>query len=250
MNNRLTILARSGLCNKLRVLFTALYAAEKCKMQLSLAWLPVIGCRMEFGDYFKPINGVRIVSDERELIDDIFISTMTIADNTDIMKYQNGCNLFLISCGAVTCGGTKNDIMVRHTRNRLILKDDVADEIESYASQYIDDKTIGFHIRATEHFLDIVPIEKYEQEISILPKNIKIYLATDKPGVYERLRDRFGNRIIYKEKTFGCDTKEGMRDGIVDLYLLNKCKMIYGVHTSSYSWMSSIIKNDVPLEIL
>lgn len=113
----------------------------------------------------------------------------------------------------------------------------------------IDNKTIGMHIRRTDHE---DAIEKSPMDLFILKAKellegseiSQIYLATDDRAVEEEMKDIFKDKIItYSSKTFSRCNLDGMQDGVIDLLALSKCRKIYGSYGSTFSKMASYLGN-------
>jgi len=242
--HKLQILTRGGLANKLRTLLTGMYAADETERDLEIGWESCRGCRMFYDDFFMPIDNVRIEREDTKIIPNFERIYNTLGNFEDIKKYDNNQNLLSVTCGNINCGSISADDIVKKKRHLVSPKKEIADEIEEYAAKHFNNKTIGFHIRSAEHFLNITSIKAREEIIDKIPNEIGIYIAVDNIEVKEYLLNKYGNRIIYKEKSFGFDNNPGMRDAVIDMYLLNRCAKIYGTRTSSYSWAASIIKKD------
>lgn len=110
-------------------------------------------------------------------------------------------------------------------------------------------KTVGFHIRRTDHEEAIrkSPLELFYQKAQELltdGRAEQIFLATDDKEVECNLAKRFPGEIIcYQGKQFARNDKEGMQDGLIDMLALSKCSMIYGSYGSTFSRMASYLGN-------
>lgn len=119
----------------------------------------------------------------------------------------------------------------------------------------INNKTIGIHIRRTDHIEAIENSPNYlfiEIMHDLLKKGLaeKFFLATDDKCVEQKLVDKFGDIIIYNNnKNFKRTDKEGMIDGVIDLVALSKCTCIYGSYGSTFSKVASYI-NNIELKIV
>lgn len=247
----LTVLARGRLCNKLRVLLTAVNAARRTDRDVHIGWVPNPGCDMTFTDFFMPIDGLKTYGDEKEMTQLIYNSSVSVGDRDDIKGWDCGQNLFAITCGAIRCGTLGVDTSMRQIRNALKPKSEVTEAVAQYARDHFKQTTVGVHIRATEHFLELTPLGKFHSAIGkMIEGGAKVYLSTDSMPVVKEVKQRWGSSILYRDKVLGSDSKEGMAGAIIDLYLLNKCQKIYGTRTSSFNWMASIIDSDVGLVML
>ncbi|RYE14015.1 MAG: hypothetical protein EOP45_20290 [Sphingobacteriaceae bacterium] len=116
------------------------------------------------------------------------------------------------------------------------------------------DKTIGLHIRRTDH-VDAIGnsplglfVDKIQAEI-LNDSSVNFYLSTDDPSTENQLKELFGERIITYEKDFSRDTPQGIKDAVLDMYGLANTTKIYGSFNSSFSDVASRIGN-IPLHIL
>src|SRR5690606_26853558 len=116
-------------------------------------------------------------------------------------------------------------------------------------------KTIGIHIRRTDHKKSIEnsPRVLFEQKIEFyLQKyhnDVYFFLATDDPEIENFLHQKYQGNIITYSKTFGRDSMEGMRDAVVELFLLSKTSKIYGSFWSSYSMIAAKLSG-IEIDIL
>lgn len=104
---------------------------------------------------------------------------------------------------------------------------------------------VGVHIRRTDHKRAIsnsctdVFLKKMKAILDEAPET-RFFLATDDRHEEERLKEVFGSRIVVqKGKTWGRDTAEGMKTGIIDCLCLSVCDYILGSYTSVFSWFSA-----------
>jgi hypothetical protein len=59
----------------------------------------------------------------------------------------------------------------------------------------------------------------------------------------------FGERVLTAKNILKRNTKDGIIDALVELYTLGATKKIYGSFQSTYSTLSSEIRN-IPIEII
>ena len=72
-------------------------------------------------------------------------------------------------------------------------------------------------------------------------------LMTDDDGLRSELVERYPNNIRARTKVLKRSHGGGVKDAIVDLFLLSKCSKIYGSFPSSFSLSASLI-GKVPFE--
>ena len=117
------------------------------------------------------------------------------------------------------------------------------------------DKTVyGIHIRRTDNkwAIENSPLDLFENKVASMltadPKTL-FYLASDDADTIAHFKERFGDAILSRSKTFGRTSVQGIRDAIIEMWLLSKTKKIFGSFYSSYSGMAAKIGN-IDLEIL
>ena len=145
----------------------------------------------------------------------------------------------------------------RNYANTLIKGIKFSDEFYNKASDIIrqNGNMIGVHIRRTDHTVAInnSPTEKFYYKLDEVfedTNEMVAYLATDDVLIEKEVTSRYGEHVITnRNKTFGRDSEDGMKDAIVDMICLSKCKKIYGSFSSQFSVFPSELSN-IPLEII
>ena len=97
---------------------------------------------------------------------------------------------------------------------------------------------IGVHVRRTDHAIshNNSSTSEFFQRIDKLPKDSKIFLATDDPVEEEAFLERYGDRVLwYPKRSRDRDSIEGVQDGVVDLFLLSRTQRILGSYGSTFS---------------
>jgi hypothetical protein len=115
-------------------------------------------------------------------------------------------------------------------------------------------KTIGVHIRRTDHTESIngSPLKSFIDTIRtdlLKDSSLNYFLATDDKEVEITLKKIFPGNIITYEKVYSRMNVEGIQDAMVDLYSLASTTKIYGSYFSSFSDMAARIGN-IQLEII
>ncbi len=75
------------------------------------------------------------------------------------------------------------------------------------------------------------------------------YLATDSEHVRSELLTRYGRHVIFNEGDPSRFTNNGMRNGVIDMWTLSRCKEIYGSDGSTFSLTASEI-GEIPHHIV
>ena len=105
---------------------------------------------------------------------------------------------------------------------------------------------LGVHIRRTDNEVAIreSPDELFEkrmqQEIAQDP-SVHFYLATDSPSVKEKFSVLFGKRLTTPEGRLSRNDAEGMKQAVVELYTLARCRHIIATWYSTFSRTAAAI---------
>lgn len=119
------------------------------------------------------------------------------------------------------------------------------DELGGPVFNKIGCKTIGMHIRRTDHeeAMQRSPLDlflKKAAEILESDSENNIFLATDDAEVESEMRKHFNGKIICQnEKVMDRNSIAGIRCGFIDMLSLSKCKKIYGSYGSTFSQIAS-----------
>ncbi|MDE7238219.1 MAG: hypothetical protein K2N41_00720 [Lachnospiraceae bacterium] len=105
--------------------------------------------------------------------------------------------------------------------------------------------TVGVHIRRTDHVEAIAdsPVAAFIEEMqkeSERDGTCRFFVATDDSGVEQELFQRFGKRGFFKgNKSWGRDHADGILDACVDLWALSKCRKILGSKGSTFGMIAA-----------
>jgi hypothetical protein len=116
--------------------------------------------------------------------------------------------------------------------------------IDAYAGGF-SDHTIGVHVRRTDH---VVSRERSPDQLFFAALDAAIVedarsvfcLCTDDFETLHRFRERYGERIISRERQqFGRDSIAAIEDAVIDLFSLARCQRILGSEWSSFSRLAA-----------
>ncbi|MDN3690331.1 hypothetical protein [Cyclobacterium jeungdonense] len=131
----------------------------------------------------------------------------------------------------------------------------IATKIEVFKGSF-KDHMIGMHIRKGDHIKAIRNSPKYlfenkiEEYLATNPESFGVFLATDDPGTAKFFEKKYPEVVFTYQKVFGRDSREGMIDAVVELFLLAETKKItVPTGWSSYSGVANRIYG-TELEIL
>ncbi|WP_162339434.1 O-fucosyltransferase family protein [Cyclobacterium salsum] len=117
------------------------------------------------------------------------------------------------------------------------------------------DHMIGMHIRKGDHKKAIQnsPNHLFENKIDeyleTKPKSFGVFLATDDPDTASSFERKYPDIVFTYPKIFSRNSREGMMDAVVELFLLAGTEKIYGSYWSSFSGVAKRIYG-TELEIL
>ena len=96
-----------------------------------------------------------------------------------------------------------------------------------FVAEHFGERTIGVHVRRTDNnkAIQSSPLElfikaiRHELEID---GNVRFFVASDSDEVKHELLDRFGDRIITVFESCDRNSRQGIENGLTDLYLLSR----------------------------
>jgi hypothetical protein len=213
----ISIFARDGLNNKIRVMLAYLYVANVENKKLRIIWIKDEQCPDNFDNLFEPINNIE------------FIYTETIPK--DIIDYN--------------IGWTPEDRYLKNNYYKYLKPvKSIQNDIDNIKNLLKNDY-ISCHIRRT----DIVTLKNYfgshfnmnldTEYITFIdqyPKNLNIYIATDNQDTQQKFIDIYGDRIIYKkiDKTNNL-RQTSLQDAVKDMYVCAGAKYFMGSPWSSFT---------------
>jgi hypothetical protein len=112
----------------------------------------------------------------------------------------------------------------------------------------LDERFVGVHIRRGDNDVSTAEspfdlfVEKMNREVE-LDAEVAFFVATDSPEVESQLRKIFGSRIVSHAKTsLDRNAPQGIKDGVVDLYCLSRCRKVLGSYWSSFSETAAALR--------
>ena len=280
MEKILILKPQAGLGNRMRAIASFIHLKNELDAKLFVIWEPDKGLNAHYKDLFESNPHFTLMDSYPEykflitrygltgrklfLIDsfvrlynnfvkkiikvDYLIFDIDMRKGYDLIKSicKEHQTVFINTGGSITDDSEGLRTFVPTSRIRNIINDKL---------KYFDKKMIGIHIRRTDHKRSIEnsPMILFEQKIDYYlnkpHNNVCFFLATDDPEIERFFQQKYGENIVVYSKTFGRDTPEGIRDAVVDLYLLSKTSKIYGSFWSSYSLIASQISG-TPIETL
>jgi hypothetical protein len=248
---------RAGLCNRMREIDSALALARAANKGLRVYWLKNKNLDCPYGQLFAPIPGVRIIDIETSR-KKAFLSPASLwyrvrkrahlwpvdlfLGNEEIRRYRDaGIDLASVVSKAKRCG---IETFMRFYRSAgyvdLKPRAEIMREVEKTIGRLDPGGLIGVHIRRGDNAaaIQVSPVEAFrermQREVDEDPQ-ATFFLATDDPATERQMKERFPGKVVTRPKVFARDRPEGVRDALVDVLVLSRCRLILGSYWSSFS---------------
>jgi hypothetical protein len=241
-----------GLCNRMRVVDSALAMTRKVGGNAHIIWYsdPDLNCR--FTDLFQPLDrAVRFWQLSLPACLEKGFKRMTHF----FLRRMSGCYLQPHEVQQMKAAGYDFSELLAHRFVVLKTWDRFCRPEHRFADfrpvptlQAIIDRqsagladAVGVHIRRTDctAAIDKSPTEKFiaemRREVATDP-GVRFFVATDDPREENVLEQAFPGRIrTYRKRTLSRNRRAGIEDAVVDLYCLARCRKILGSYQSSFS---------------
>ncbi len=261
-NRRLTLVPIGGLGNRIMAITSAIDFCRKQKLRLCIYWFKDWGMGANFHDLFK-LRGndvdIKVVDAQwfhllydrprkknlwfpllyQHFVFDTCLYEQWLAKEDNVVhmldRLKKSNKPYLVYWSKIPGLVCDLDYLVP----AKLVKKLVQEQIVSFSAN-----TVGVHIRRTDHALAITNsplswfIEKMEGEIKFNP-DVKFYVASDSLIEKKKLIDCFCNRIITMVKEVDRSSKQGIIEGLAEIYLLAATSKIYGSYNSSFSVIAS-----------
>lgn len=212
----------AGLCNRLRALVSGICAAEDLGETLHLSWPLEPSCNARFTDLFA-FNMMGVT-----LTDEPFRGTKMCLSPEEWEVQKDSLEIRIRSYAQFY----RKDRWLGHLRSLTPRQ-----EFIEAANSLVTPGMIGVHIRRGDHIHCIKksPTEAFIARMKEYPEYVRFFLATDDPKEFHRLKNIFGDRIVFAGSPFDRSSLAGMRSAILDFVCLSKCAAILGSSGSTFS---------------
>ena len=216
----------AGLGNRLRALVSGMCAAEDLGETLHISWPVERSCNASFTDLFTfNIMGVTLTDAP------LHGATMCLSpEEWEIQK--DSLDIRIRSYGEFY----RTNRWLGHLRSLMPRR-----EFIEAANRLVTQDMIGVHIRRKDNAVSIKksPSEAFIARMKEYPEYVRFFLATDEPVEFYRLKNIFGDRIVFVGSVFDRTSLAGMRSAILDFVCLSRCCAILGSAGSSFSEMAA-----------
>ena len=115
-------------------------------------------------------------------------------------------------------------------------------DVDAVAANF-GDNTVGIHVRRTDNqsSKDNSKTEDFIECMELLPADTRFYLATDESYIKQLFTRLFGSRITTMAADACRNTNSGIRDAVIEMFVLSRTKRIFGSHGSTFSVASACI---------
>jgi len=213
----ITVHAKSGLSNKIRVILSYLYRANIEGKKLKIIWLVDDECPEIYSNLFEPIENMTVIS---------------IDSNYDYSTWDSD-----------------NDEYINNKYHKLLKPLPQIQSLIDLNKNELGDKYIACHIRRTDAFdhpvHKIKSDEEYMNFIDNYDPNMKIYIATDNKETQDIFLDKYYNRLLIK-KIIPSDKlrQTSIQDALIDIYTCVGSEYFMGSSGSSFSNLINDLKNN------
>lgn len=159
-----------------------------------------------------------------------------------------------------THAGTKailRDCLLR----RMPIQPAIQAKIDDFQQRNWKGTMVAVHVRCTDLKTDLGAYDRALEKILPGISDPTLFLATDNPAVQERYQQRYG-KIVSTPKWYPKDGAslhqnkecpnrfENGIEALVDMYLLGRCQYLIYPGSSTFSWISSILFNGDPANLI
>ena len=257
-----TVDPSGGLCNRLRVLDSAIALAKAIDKPLHLIWrknnrLNELNCN--FSSLFIIPSVIKKLSEPytphivKKIIKKLHLyqlkyqKTYFQKDVESLLKINYNFENFRNS-RSIYISTLSKFYRNPHPFFDLVPKPEITTIVNDIVRGF-DFNTIGVHIRRADNLRSksVSTIKKFEARMNLemtLNPTVNFFLATDDLNVETFFRGRFKNKIIvYPKREIKRSIPLAIEDALIDLLCLSKTKKILGSYWSSFTETASQINN-------
>jgi hypothetical protein len=259
----ITVKPYGGLGNRIRVLYSVIGINREVGHEIKILW----GCGRDlncpFDELFIHPDNCRVRNFEQGLVKSVYEFSLRklrfsklrpyiydlvltknkileIKNETDdfLALFKNHSSIYLESCISFYEGAKIEDLLTIHP--------DILNRAERIFRRF-ESPTYGIHIRGTDNQLS----KKYSPPAvfeNFIRKKIekegsaRFFLATDSKEVESEFINIFGERIFTSNnKILDRNSRQGIKNALVDMVCLSRTKKVYGSYFSSFSSISAML---------
>lgn len=269
-NRELVAACDAGLCNRLRVLLSAMALSEMSGRTLRMVWLPNGACGARFDELFVnqwPVEGRDLCTGyPRYYFGDYWEGGVRINGNLiDVLSLPDTraqVHSYVWLCSPHLNAANQQVLHRAHSlASELQPIERLAKAIERFKSAFWRPRMIGVHVRRGDFEGETgrkwPRSYDYCKAIDLMlqgDSSTGIFVATDdgaqegasvpvdlRENVYERLCARYGKRVMkYEARSLARRQREAIEDAVIELMLLRSTSGVVGTSWSSFSELAVV----------
>ena len=220
--NKITIQPNSGLCNRLRVLFSWLKIAKDNNCILEVYWNIDDHCNGHFLEVFEAIPGVIFIKKTPSKVD-----------------YYG-------------CYQHKDIDLTKALYSDLIPKKQILSKIQDFTDRY--KKFNAVHIRRTDYLKlaerKKIAVSNYDYERFISESEYPIYISCDNKDTQDYFLD-FSTKTFIKNKIINSKQRRqtSLEHAVFDMFVCCRSIKFLGTNSSTFSDLIYMLKQDAPIPL-
>lgn len=251
------LIPTAGLGNRMRVISSVYAFCLKHNAELIIHWHRQFGLNASFSSLFEPIPNIKLVDCSLKDYFNYNISgkyNLFIPSLINMLKNREAH--YGLKIDELSSLGINNEIVIStysqqgelYPISQLFHPVPKIQHIIDEFKIKMGDNTIGCHIRRTDNTTAKYnsSLDKFEQKISEQIERdptTKIFICSDDATVKSSLLRKYGDRILIYNSTLTRNSYRGIRDAVVELWILSSTKEIWGSFWSSYTDIAIQINN-------
>ncbi|MDU1889876.1 MAG: hypothetical protein E6767_04235 [Dysgonomonas sp.] len=254
---KIHLIPTAGLGNRLRTISSVYNFCRNNHIELVIHWHRQYGLNATFSSLFESIPNSEII-DCNPL--DFFTYNVPMKYNLFLPRLLDKCfhrkviyglglnklgSLDIIENLIVSTYSQQGELYPLDKLFRPIMR--IQKIIDDFTSQF-GAYTIGCHIRRTDNTISInnSSVDKFEkkfEELFSINPTAQVFLCTDDLALKSYLTEKYSGRILTYNSTLNRNSTMGIRDAVVELWLLSMTKEIWGSYWSSFTDMAVLLRN-------
>ena len=253
MEGKLVVVPQCGLCNRLRVLLSALAVSAEDGVAVRVAWERTDECWADFSQLFVPLDGGLFSVGARRWWERPItrrnlhwpwlvrlLMGYRCQHASFLPKYPGEVSALLRRHGKVYLSGPYS--LRPYSRDyaaRLRPVEKLQKRVDRLVAQFAP-HTVGVHIRRTDNVVSMrhSKVEQFRRamdaELARQP-GTRFYLSTDDEEVKASLKKDYGGKVLTQKTSVRRDTLAGMEEAVVDLWCLAATEKLLGSYWSSFT---------------
>lgn len=251
----ITIVPRSGLCNRMRAMDSAISLGKMLHRPVHVLWAPEPGMAARFHELFGTVPGIRM-SDQLGVSGSLLLrwgrhpmlrkawkaltgGTYYHFDMHEELVNDIGHDGSGLAHAPVHIANVSRFFGTAPRYEQFVPVPRLRERIDALSAAFAPN-TIGVHMRRTDN-VESIAVSTDERFVAHMRAAVladpatTFYLASDSIACKRLMLERFGDRVITDLRPAQRGTLAGMEEAVVQLYALARTSKILGSHWSSFS---------------